>query len=305
MHKNQASLTAMGIAIVRALESEKPEGQRVCYDPYARRLVSGALFHLARFFDRLGYGEWRGPGVMGFLVVRERHIDEHLSACLAEGLRQLVILGAGFDARAHRFEKLKAGVKVFEVDHPATQQAKLEKLRQIFGRVPEYVVYVPMDFDTQTLAERLSESGYDQGLKTLFIWQGVTQYLTPKAVDGTLAFVARHSGPGSSIIFDYMYTSLLDGAVKHGEVSKMRQDRWISGEALSFGIPEGAIESFLEQRGFHRIRNANHLFLHNAYFTGPNEKRKVADGYAIVSAVVKPRDAQATDPRGTLSPGRK
>jgi len=62
---------------------------------------------------------------------------------------------------------------------------------------------------------------------------------------------------------------------------------------------------FLEQRGFHRIRNANHFFLHNAYFTGPNEKRKVADGYAIVSAVVKPRDAQATDPRGTLSPGRK
>ncbi|HET7090305.1 MAG TPA: SAM-dependent methyltransferase [Anaerolineae bacterium] len=289
MRRSQSSLTAAGIAIVRAIESEKPESERICYDPYARRLVNSALFHLVRFFDRLGYGEWRGPGVMGFLAARDRHIDEYLMVCLAEGRDQLVILGAGYDARAYRFEQqLKGRVKVFEVDHPATQQAKLVKLRQVFGRAPEHVVYVSIDFNTQTLAGRLSECGYDERLKTLFIWQGVTQYLTPEAVDSTLAFVAHHSGPGSSIIFDYMYTSLLDGTVRHGEVSKMRQDRWISGETLSFGIPEGTIESFLEQRGFGRIHNADHVFLHNAYFTGPSQKRKVADGYAIVSAVVSP-----------------
>ena len=91
---------------------------------------------------------------------------------------------------------------------------------------------------------------------------------------------------GSAIIFDYMYTSLLDGTVKRGEVSKMRRDRWLSEEVLAFGIPEGTIESFMEQRGFEHVCNANRQVLHDTYFIGVNAKRTVADGYAIVSAKV-------------------
>ena len=287
MRKSQSSMTAVGIAIVRAIESEKPEAERICYDPYARQVVNGGLFHFVRFFDRLGYSERKGPGVMGFLTVRERHIDEYLKTCLANGVQQVVILGAGYDARAYRFAEFKRGVKVFEVDHPATQQAKRKKLEKIFGGMPQHVIYVPIDFNTQTLEQRLPECGYDEHAQTLFIWQGVTQYLTPEGVDSTLAFVASHSSPGSSIIFDYMYTSLLDGTVKHGEVSKMRRDRWLSNEVLAFGIPAGTITSFMEQRGFTRVHDANFTYLHDTYFTGVNARRTVADGYAIVSAVVK------------------
>src|SRR3990172_7076105 len=133
MRKNQSSLTAVGIAIMRGIESEKPADRRICYDAYARQFVHPFLYKFVRFFDRIGYSEIKGPGVMGFLTVRERHIDEYLKACLADGLEQLVILGAGYDARAYRFEELKRGVKVFEVDHPASQATKLEKLKQIFG----------------------------------------------------------------------------------------------------------------------------------------------------------------------------
>jgi methyltransferase (TIGR00027 family) len=283
-------MSAMGIAIVRAIESEKPAEERICYDPYARKFVSDFLFRIVRFFDKLGYGEKRGPGVMGFLVARERHIDEYLAKCLAGGIQQLVILGAGFDARAYRFEALKRGVKTFEVDHPASQQAKLEKLKKIFGHAPQHVVFVPVDFNTQSLAQRLAESGYDENCKTLFIWQGVTQYLTPSAVDGTLAFIAGHSGQGSSVIFDYMYPTLLDGSIKHGEVANMRNKRWLSGEDFSFGIADGAVTDFLEQHGFHQIHDADDIYLHDAYFTGINAQRKVTYGYAIVSAVVKPKD---------------
>ena len=93
MKQNRSSLTASGIAIVRAIESEKPAGERVCYDPYARRFVNGGLYHFVRFFDKIGYSERAGAGVMGFLAVRERHIDEHLQACLNDGLEQLVDLG--------------------------------------------------------------------------------------------------------------------------------------------------------------------------------------------------------------------
>ena len=79
MRKNQTSMTAIGIAILRGIESEKPAGERLCYDPYARRFVNAALYNLIRFFDRIGYSERKGPGVTGFLAVRERHIDEFLA----------------------------------------------------------------------------------------------------------------------------------------------------------------------------------------------------------------------------------
>lgn len=287
MRQRQSSLTAAGIAIVRAIESERPAGERICYDPYARHFVSGALYQFVRFFERIGYGERIGPGVMGFLLARERHIDETLQAALADGLEQLVILGAGFDSRPYRFEQLKGHVRVFEVDHPATQQVKLKKLQTVFGRIPDHVVYVAIDFNTQSLAQRLLESGYDAGLKTLFIWQGVTQYLTAEAVDNTLAFVAGHSGPGSSIVFDYLYPSIMADSHR-GEVRRMRRMRRLSGEGLVFGIAPDQIVDFLEQRGFTNIHNADHVYLHETYFTGVNRRRTVTDGYAVVSARVKP-----------------
>ena len=90
----------------------------------------------------------------------------------------MVILGAGLDARAYRFEELKS-IKVFEVDHPASQASKIEKVRRVFGELPAHVTYVAVDFNTQTLEKRLPECGYDETRRTLFIWQGVTQYLTP------------------------------------------------------------------------------------------------------------------------------
>lgn len=286
MRKDQTSMTAMGIAIVRGIESEKPEGVRIVYDPYARQLVNPFLYHFVRFFDKLGYSERKGPGVMGFLTVREHHIDEFLKKQIAEGIHQLVILGAGLDARAYRFAELKK-IKVFEVDHPATQYTKLDRLKKIFGQVPSHVTYVDIDFNEQSLGVRLHECGYDETLKTLFIWQGVTQYLTPEAVDSTLSFIVNHSGVESSVIFDYMYPTLLDGTIKRGEVINMRNKQWLSGEEMMFGIPEGKIVGFLEGRGFTQIHNADGAYLHDTYLTGVNAARTVAYGYAIVSAVVK------------------
>lgn len=94
MRKKQSSMTAVGIAIVRGIESEKPAEQRIYYDPYARQFVHPWMYKLVRFFDRIGYSEIKGPGVMGFLAVRERHIDEYLKSCLANGLEPTVQLSA-------------------------------------------------------------------------------------------------------------------------------------------------------------------------------------------------------------------
>ncbi len=284
MKRNQSSLSAQGIAIMRAIESAKPDGERLIYDPYARRMVPGWMYYLVKIFADLGYGDRRGPGVMEFLVARDRYIDDFLQRSLDDGLEQLVLLGAGLDARPYRFPQLKSGVKVFEVDHPASQATKLRKLVEIFGELPAHVTFVAIDFTTQDLAERLFAHGYDPALKTLFIWQGVTQYLNLQAVDSTLAFVAHNSAPGSQIIFDYMYTSLLGGAAGHGEIRNMRRYRAFSGEDLVFGIPEGQVVAFLEERGFTHVVDADHQFLTQAYFQPP---RRVASGYAIASAVVE------------------
>lgn len=281
MRRNQSSLTAAGIAIARAVESEKPVDERVCYDPYARQFVPAWMYRIMGFFIKCGYAELRGPGVNGFLMARERYIDDVLQNFLNEGLQQLVILGAGYDSRAYRFD-LQGKVKTFEVDHPGTQADKLEKVQQVFGKIPEHVTYVPVDFNTQTLSERLLSSGYDPGLVTLFIWQGVTMYLAPAGVDSTLAFVVKSAAPGSAIVFDYVYQAVLEGIQKQSEISSMRRYRFMTGEGLNFGILEGTAGAFLRVRGFQQVRDVTTDELKAAYFTGKNASRKVVGGYGIV-----------------------
>lgn len=286
MRRNQTSLTAAGIAVARAIESQKPVDERICYDPYARRFAPGWLYSMTALFVKMGYAERRGPGVMGFLAARERYIDDILRSFMDNGLQQLVILGAGYDSRAYRFDRLRDHVKIFEVDHPATQMDKLTKVRAVLGTIPDYVTYIPVDFSTQTLEERLPESGYDPNLKTLFIWQGVTMYLTAEAVDETLKFIQQHSTPDSAIVFDYIYRQVLDGVQKHGEVSNMRRYRFMTGEGLVFGIEEGAVDSFLKKRGFSQVRDMDANGLKQAYFTGRNAERIIASGYGIAVATV-------------------
>lgn len=280
---------AEGIAIVRALESSRPESERICYDPLAKHFTGRLLSAVAWFFTAIGYAEWRGPGVRGFIVARERYVDDCLQSCIEEGLQQVVILGAGYDTRAYRFEQLKRRVRVFEVDHPATQQIKIEKLKKILGSLPGHVVYVPIDFEKETLKERLFESGYDPSLRTLFILQGVVMYLTPEAVDHTLSFIVKNSAPGSSVVFDYVYKSVVEGSWKRGEANSMRRYEKLTGEVWHFGIEEGKVDEFLTQRGFCQIHNADSECLKNRYFTGKNQKRHVAPVYAIVRATVKPQ----------------
>lgn len=281
MYKNQSSLTAAGITIARAVESEKPADERICYDPYARRFVPRWLYRLFRFFIKSGYTELRGPGVNGFLVVRERYIDDVLQNFLNEGLQQVVILGAGYDSRAYRFD-LPGQVRIFEVDHPATQADKLEKVQLVFGKIPRHVTYVSIDFNTQNLSAHLLASGYDPGLISLFIWQGVTMYLTPAGVGATLTFIVKNSAPGSAVVFDYVYQAVLDGTQKQNEISNMHRYRFMTGEGLTFGIPEGTAGAFLLERGFRQVKDISTDELKAAYFTGKNASRRVVGGYGIV-----------------------
>ena len=289
--ENRASMTALGIAITRAIESAKPEGERLFYDPYARLFASRWMVCLTGLLVRTGYPERRGPGVLGYLLARTRYIDDYLLSRVADGVEQVVILGAGYDARAYRFADALAGkVRTFEVDHPATQAAKIVRLKSIFGALPDHVTYVAVDLNREALDERLAACGYDERRRTAFIWEGVTMYLTPEAVDGTLGFIARRSAPGSSVVFDYVYSSVITGQVRRGEAAGMRRYRRFTGEGLVFGIPEETVQDFLWQRGFGDILDTTFQDLERLYFSsGPGRGRRVAPVYAIASATVAPR----------------
>jgi methyltransferase (TIGR00027 family) len=275
MKKTQASGTAKGTAAMRAIESEKPADERICYDPFARELTDTVFYLLIKLLA--GYGERRTHGALTFIVCRCRYFDDYLHECLKSGTAQLVILGAGLDSRAYRDELLQGAVRTFEVDHPATQASKIERVKKVFGKIPTNVAYVPIDFNDETL-DKLLACGYDWSLKTLFIWEGVTFYLDAEAVDATLAWVRANAAPGSAIIFDYQYIS--EPTRAHAMLSRL------TGERRAFGIEKGQIEDFLTQRGFTHVVNANAEQLKRIYCAGPNQGRTVAEIYAIVHAQV-------------------
>ena len=284
MKQNQSSQSALGVALFRAIESQKPETRRICYDPYARAFIPPFSYFLVKLIVDSGLYERMGPGAIGFITVRERYIDDYLKTCLAEGLEQVVILGAGFDTRPYRIPGIQQ-TRVFEIDYPATQAAKRKGLKKVIDPLPGNVTFLPVDFNTQSLAGRLPGSGYNEQAKTLFIWQGVTYFLTAQGVDSTLDFIVHHSGPGSSVIFDYMDNEIFqDPHNSYGKALK-RAGR-MSGEEYMFGIDRGQVEPFLTRRGFQDVHNMTIETLKQRYFTGPNAGRAVPAGIAIVSAVV-------------------
>lgn len=281
MKQNKPSMTAEGVALTRAIESARPESERIFYDPLARSLVSGIKFALSKIAVDTGFQAKLSVGSFEFLLTRERYIDDFLIAGLREGLDQVVILGAGFDTRAYRIPGIEH-VSVFEIDHPATQAVKLKRLKSVIDPLPDHVCFVPVDFNTQTLAQRLFANGYDEHGRTLFIWQGVTMYLTTEGIDSTLAFIANHSGANSAVIFDYFYPETLRNL-------QGRFTRWITraiGEELLFGIEPDQIEPFLTRRGFCNVCSVDTAVLKQRYLLGPNASRAIMPGVAIASARV-------------------
>lgn len=255
MKEGKSSLTAEMVTFVRAIESIRPAEERIFYDPLAEDLLDPWIkpfFWSKKLAGLASNFMINGPWYVMYstLSSRTRYIDDCLERGFDGGIKQLVILGAGFDARPYRFDELKDGIKVFEVDFPATQQAKIKRVTEALGYAPRHVNYVPIDFLRDDLRPTLLESGYDPGVKTLFIWEGVTMYLTPEAVDETLAFVSDNSPAGSSIVFTFSQIPKRFGIIMQASMKMSRISFGISREPVLFAIKEGTLDNFLKSRGF-------------------------------------------------------
>lgn len=268
------------IALHRVVESRFPEGQRICYDPYAVYFIDPKTLELAaknpeKVKEMKEHYESLFPGLGNSIRARVRYFDDFVKSEVDKGIEQLVILGAGYDTRAYRIKGLER-IRVFEVDHPATQVIKQEKIKSIFGQIPKNVAYVPADLSVNSLEKMHSEKGYDPTKRTLFVMEGVIMYIPAKAVDDLLSFIVRRSGKGSKIIFDYYPQSLVDGTSNLQAATNVRRYVEEQGEPLLFGIEEGEAEAFLSERGFSHIADVSSKDYHKAYFLGANRDRIVS-----------------------------
>jgi methyltransferase (TIGR00027 family) len=190
------SRTALRVALRRAAHQlyDKP---LVFNDPIAVPILGPAY---AEELRRTPLERPFSIAMRAHLVARSRYAEDNLARAVANEVRQYVLLGAGLDTFAYR--NPWPHLHVFEVDHPATQLWKRELLQASAIAVPDNLTYVPVDFECESLPERLEQSGFDSAQPTYFAWLGVVPYLTLPAFRATVAFIAAQP-PGSGVTLDY------------------------------------------------------------------------------------------------------
>jgi methyltransferase (TIGR00027 family) len=291
MRRGRASWTAEITAIYRAVEALRPADRRLVYDPHAHAflrahfrllLKSPPLARAALWF----WVERRFPGGYDSIVARIRCVDDCLQRALAQGIGQVVILGAGFDARAYRFQAQLSGARVFEADHPLTQRVKKRKVIRRFGRLPDHVTYVPIDFETESLDRLRRGGGYTAALQTLFIWEGVTKYLTSAAVSDVLGWISANSAPGSRVVFDYLLNAMLDGRWAEPHAQKILAYQRRKGEPYRFGVDAGELAAWLIGLGYSAVQRTTLDDLKRLYLQPLNRGKRLHTFYEIAEAMV-------------------
>lgn len=241
--RQEASWTATLVALYRAIESSRPAPERLFQDPLAPAFL-GWRFRWALRLSRLPVignalswslidGHWAGP--RGTVAVRTRYIDDVLGNALRDGMDQVVILGAGFDFRAYRLPGMDRA-RVFEVDHPATQARKKAVVTRRLGALPAHVTLVPTDFTTHSLEAVMPAAGYRRGVRTFFICEGVTHYLSASAVDALFDFVGGSAAASSQMVFTSIHRGMLEGAVAFTGAANTLATVQRAGEPYTFGF---------------------------------------------------------------------
>ena len=199
--------TAQGVAKQRYIETIADPDKRVIDDPYSSIFTLGA--GLIKFMGH-GLNLWLtnklAPGFHEHLIARTRFIDDLVIENAKNGIEQYVILGAGYDMRAHRLD-LPESLKIFEVDQPVVQSKKISKLPRELSKL-DNIIYVNVDFANQSVSDRLIDAGFDQTKSSIFTLEGVTQYIAKDAFNSTLREIARLA-IGTQAIFFLSYVDEL------------------------------------------------------------------------------------------------
>ncbi len=258
------SRTAQGAAMHRAAH-QLIDAPPVFADPLATKIIGrDALDDLRSGRDRHA-GDGAG-GLRAFVAMRSRFSEDGFADAVSRGVRQYVLLGAGLDTFAYRAGESFAGVTIFEIDHPATQAWKRARLAEVGISVPANVVYAPVNFESETLADGLTRARFDFAEPAFFAWLGVTPYLSRDAVMDTLSFVAKSTARGSEIVFDYTEPVEALDATQRANFDAMAERVAALGEPLRCFFDPPSLVRDLYALGFSEVEDFDASALNPRYF---------------------------------------
>jgi methyltransferase (TIGR00027 family) len=282
MQSRKASKTAAFTAVLRAAHQLVDAEPRIMDDPIAVGLVEEATpERIAARREAL-----LAPGLMiprAAVLLRSRYAEDLLAEAAARGVGQFVVLGAGLETFAFRQPGFARRMRIYEVDHPATQFWKRQRLATAGLTQPENLRWVPIDFEQQTLAAGLAAAGFDPARPAFFSWLGVTQYLTFSAIGVTLEVVARLPSP-TTIVLTVMLPDVDLPPEEAAAARTVADDAAAAGEPWLTRIRPAEMVARLRGLGF---RDVVHLTPHQAnsrYFVGRRDALRAPHAVQLLSA---------------------
>ncbi len=284
LDEGRPSRTAERVARQRAAHQLLEDAPRVFDDPFALRIL-GARGAASLRSDLARYRTESSRGTRAFLVMRSRFAEDELAHAVRAGVRQYVVLGAGLDTFALR-NPHGAGLRVFEVDHPATQRWKIEQLRECAIAPVAPTVYVPADFGRDPPVAALRAAGFDCGAPAFVSWLGGTVYLGPAAVLETLRSIAAGFAAGSGIVFDFGLPpgSLAGGARRARDGAAVLAARM--GEPWLSHFDPDALLNALSAMGWRRARLVGADEANERYFAGRRDGFRVRGSMRLIRAAL-------------------
>lgn len=271
MKEGQGSRTADRVAERRAAHQVR-DRPLVLDDPIALRVIRPEVAHELRTNPPVREATKLGPYLRAFFVMRSRFAEDALAAAVADGVRQYVILGAGFDTFAYRnpFPELR----VFEVDHPDTQAIKRHRLAQSGIEIPSSLTFVPIDFTTTRLEDALRGAGFDETKPAFFSWLGVVPYLERPAIEATFRFIASLPKK-SALVFDYAVPPESLSWMSRLIVNEMAKRVAALGEPWKTYFDPATLLADLRRAGFTSAEDFGAEALNRRYFAGRTDKLKL------------------------------
>jgi methyltransferase (TIGR00027 family) len=274
MNEARPSATAQAAAMRRAAH-QILDYPKILEDPLSLRIIGIQSERVLRS-DR--WRQLQKPAaryLRAYVAVRSRFAEDELAQSIQRGVRQYVILGAGLDTFAYRNPYPESLLRVFEVDHPATQAWKCNRLREARIPIPKSVTFVQADFEKQTLADALGRSGFKTNELTFFSWLGVTPYLRRDAVMAALTFVASAVLAGSELVFDFALSqSSLDQTQRLASEAVVRRAA-TGGEPWMTSFDPGSLANDLLHMGFQSVQDFGPKEMNARYFKNRTDNLRV------------------------------
>ncbi len=281
VRQGEPSRSALSVASLRAVHQLLDE-PLVLADPVALPLL-GASTEVALRDDPFALNDPMSRGLRGALVARSRFVEDELSSCVAAGVRQYLVVGAGLDTFAYRNPYEEEGLRVFEVDHPGTQRWKQQLLAEARIAVPASLTFVPADFERDDLASVLRQAGFRADQPACVSWMGVTMYLTAGAVASTLRAVAGCAA-GSRLCFDYRVPESMLNPVERVINDVFEQRLAALGEPWLSTFDPTHLQRQLLELGFSRAESSTPEDLNARYFARRKDGLRTGGGVRIMCA---------------------